>query len=294
MSQVLPYLAFNGNCREAITFYHQCIGGELKMQSVGESPAANQLPPEMSNNIMHAILTHGDFAIMASDQVGEDAPTPGNNITLSLDCTSEEEINLLFNRLAAGGKVSYPLHAEFWGGTFGSLVDRFGINWMFNYEHPDFRVPLGKQEITATHTFDAPRARVYRAYTDPAQIVQWWGPRIYTTTVDIMNVRPGGEWRFVQRDAAGNQHAFRGVYHDVKPNERIVQTFEYENMPGHALMEIITFEDHEGGTRVVDKVIYPSVEERDGMVQTGMEGGEKESVVRLNEMLQKIKQVEKV
>jgi uncharacterized protein YndB with AHSA1/START domain len=112
---------------------------------------------------------------------------------------------------------------------------------------------------------------VFRAYTDPALIPQWWGPKILTTTVDIMNVRPGGEWRCVQRDPAGNQHTFRGVYHEIKSPERIVQTFEYENMPGHALLEIITFEDHDGGTKVTVKSIYPSVEERDGMVQALMQ-----------------------
>jgi len=292
MSQIYPYLTFNGNCRDAMTFYKQCIGGELKMQTVAESPAANHLPPEAGTNIMHATLTHGSFAIMASDHIGADAPKAGDTVTLSLECSSEEEINSLFSKLSAGGKVSWELHTEFWGGMFGSLTDQFGINWMFNYEHPDFRVPMGKQEVSVTRIYAAPRARVYEAYTDPALIPQWWGPKIYTTTVDILNVRPGGEWRFVQRDAAGNQHAFRGVFHDVKPNQRIVQTFEYENMPGHALLEIITFEDHDSGTRVVEKSIYSSVEERDGMVQAGMEAGEKDSASRLTELLQKTAQVE--
>ena len=97
MSQIYPYLAFNGNCREAMSFYQKCIGGELKMQTVAESPNAKQMPPETQKNVMHATLTHGNFAIMASDQVGKDAPTAGNSGTLPLECSSEEEINTLFN-----------------------------------------------------------------------------------------------------------------------------------------------------------------------------------------------------
>ena len=186
--------------------------------------------------------------------------------------------------------MSYPLHTEFWGGMFGSLVDKFGINWMFNYEHPEFRVPMGRQEVIVTHTFKAPRDKVYKAYTDPAQVAQWWGPREYKNKVEIMNVRPGGEWRIVQRDASGHEEAFRGVYHDVKPNERIIRTFEYEPMPGHTILEVVTFEDYDGGTRVTERSIYTDIEDRDGMVQMGMEKGVKESAERFSELMQKTKQ----
>jgi uncharacterized glyoxalase superfamily protein PhnB/uncharacterized protein YndB with AHSA1/START domain len=293
MSQILPYLSFNGNCREAMTFYKDCIGGELKMQSVAESPAAKQMPPEKGRDILHSTLTRGNFVLMASDHMTEGMARPGDTITLSIECDSEEEIQRLFSKLSAGGKVIDPLHTEFWGGTFGGLTDKYGIQWMFNYEHPDFKAPMGRPEVIVTHHFDAPRSKVYKAYTDPVLVAQWWGPKIFTTTVDIMNVRPGGEWRIIHRDAAGNQHAFRGVYHEVRPNERLVKTFEYENMPGHALLEIITFEDHEGGTRVVEKSVFQSVEERDGMVKTGMESGVKDSHDRFAALMQKTKQIEK-
>ena len=293
MSQLLTYLTFNGNCREAMTFYKDIIGGELKMQTVGETQSASQMPAADRNKIIHSTLTHGDFAIMASDHVGPGAQDFGDSVTLSLECTSEEEINRIFNQLADGGKVSFPLHTEFWGGIFGALTDRYGINWMFNYEHPDFHAPIGKQEVIVTHHFDAPRARVYQAYTDPNLVAQWWGPRNLTNSIDIMNTRPGGEWRIVQREPSGTQHAFRGVYHEVKPNERLVKTFEYEGMPGHPVLEVITFEDHEGGTRVIERSIFPSVEDRDGMVGMDMQSGVKDSHERLVELL-KVKQAEKI
>jgi uncharacterized protein YndB with AHSA1/START domain len=84
----------------------------------------------------------------------------------------------------------------------------------------------GKQEVIITRVFDAPREFVFKAYTDRDQIPQWWGPKRFTTTIDKMDVKPGGLWRFVQRDAAGNEYAFHGVYHDVRSPDRIVDTFE--------------------------------------------------------------------
>lgn len=146
----------------------------------------------------------------------------------------------------------------------------------------------GKQEIFLTREFDAPRELVFRAYTDPALIVQWWGPRYLTTTVDKLEARPGGRWRFVQRDPEGNEHGFHGVFHEVIAPERIVQTFEYEGMPGHVLLETATFEDLGGRTRVIGQSVFQSVEARDGMVMSGMEEGTAESNDRLAELLAKM------
>ena len=90
----------------------------------------------------------------------------------------------------------------------------------------------GKQEIIITRLFDAPRELVFKAYTDPNLIPQWWGPKNLTTTVNKMDVREGGVWRFVQRDGEGNEYAFHGVYHAIASPERLVYTFEFEGMPG--------------------------------------------------------------
>jgi PhnB protein len=86
---------------------------------------------------MHAVLTRGEpkeAVLMASDWMGRDGFVQGNSISLSLHCTSEEEIKTLFGGLSADGKVSRPLADQFWGATFGSLVDKFGIAWMLNYD----------------------------------------------------------------------------------------------------------------------------------------------------------------
>jgi uncharacterized protein YndB with AHSA1/START domain len=150
-----------------------------------------------------------------------------------------------------------------------------------------FIVEPGKQEIVITRSFDAPRELVFKAFTDPKLLAQWWGPRTYTTTVDKVEPWPGGLWRFVQRNGGGSEYAFHGVYHEVASPERLVYTFEFEGMPGHVLLETVAFEAQTGGTRVTDRIVYQSVEDRDGMVASGMESGSTESMDRLAELLAK-------
>lgn len=143
----------------------------------------------------------------------------------------------------------------------------------------------GKQEIFMTRVFDAPRELVFKAHTDPNLIPKWWGLRSNTTTVDKMEVRQGGLWRFVQRDADGNEFAFHGVYHAIVSPERLVHTFEFEGIPGHVLLETVTFEEHDGKTKLTDQSVFQSVEDRDGMLHSGMEGGAVETLDRLAELL---------
>ncbi|HLH13393.1 MAG TPA: SRPBCC family protein [Solirubrobacteraceae bacterium] len=142
------------------------------------------------------------------------------------------------------------------------------------------------REILSERIFDAPRERVFAAHTDPALIPQWWGPRRMTTTVLEMDVRAGGTWRFVASDGDGREQVFHGVYREVSPPERIVQTFEWEGMPGHAIVETISFEDLGGErTRLTITSLFHTTDERDGMLAAGMEGGLRESHDRLDELL---------
>ncbi len=126
---------------------------------------------------------------------------------------------------------------------------------------------------------------MFKTYTDPQAIPNWWGPRRLSTTVDHMDVRPGGTWRFVQRDADGNEYAFHGVYHEVVPPERLVATFEFEGMPGHVVLETARLEDLGGRTKLTTTSVFQTVEDRDGMVASGMEEGATESMDRLEELL---------
>jgi uncharacterized protein YndB with AHSA1/START domain len=145
----------------------------------------------------------------------------------------------------------------------------------------------GKQEVTITRVFNAPRDLVFKAYTDPNLLPQWWGPKGVTTIVEKMDVKFGGAWRYIHRAPGEVEYAFRGVYHEVVPSERLVYTFEFEPMPGHVMLETITFEDQDGQTRLTDKSVFQSVEDRDGMIQSGMESGATESMDRLAALVEK-------
>ena len=135
MQLVTPYLHFDGNCREAMTFYKDAIGGDLSIQTVGESPAAQHMPKDVHNQVMHARLGAGNEAfLMASDTMGHMKVNSGNGISLALDCRSDAEIKSRFEKLSAGGKVNQPLAEQFWGATYGQLTDKFGIDWMLNYQ----------------------------------------------------------------------------------------------------------------------------------------------------------------
>ena len=144
------------------------------------------------------------------------------------------------------------------------------------------------REIHIERVFEAPRERVFAIYTDPKLIPEWWGPRGTSAIVDQMDVRPGGSWRFVMRDSDGSETGFRGTYREVDAPERIVQTFEWEGMPGHVSVETATFEDLGDRTRVTTTSIFHTTEERDGMLGSGMEGGLNETYARLDELLERL------
>jgi PhnB protein len=133
MTQINAYVGFNGKCREAMTFYKECLGGELSLQTFGGSPMEAQCPAGMKDQILHSSLTKGQLLLMGSDMVGPDGYIKGNDIALSVNCSSEEEINTFFSKLAEGGKIIDPLKVQFWGAIFGVVKDKFGITWMFNY-----------------------------------------------------------------------------------------------------------------------------------------------------------------
>ncbi len=132
--QVTPYLFFNGNCKEAATFYQQCLGGSLSLTTVGETTVSDQMPSDKKDMIMHSsLLREGVLLFMASDNIMSDTKE-GSQIVLFINCTSESELNDVFSKLSEGGNVSHPVKKEFWGALFGQLTDQFGIAWMLSYD----------------------------------------------------------------------------------------------------------------------------------------------------------------
>ena len=147
----------------------------------------------------------------------------------------------------------------------------------------------GDRQIIQTYVFDAPRELVFKAYTDPQMITEWWGPRNLTTIVEELDLRPGGAWRFIHRDQDGNEYAFRGEFLEIDPPNRLVQTFEWEGMPGHISTDDAVFEDLGGQTRVTSTSTFASQEDRDGMLESGMEDGLMDSLLRLDELFEREK-----
>nr|WP_314464252.1 VOC family protein [uncultured Clostridium sp.] len=133
MSTLVPYLNFEGNCNEAMNFYKECLGGELTIQTVADSPMAGQMPPEMKDFVLHARLEKENIIIMASDAKDKNM-TRGDMISLMVQCDSEEEINSYFSMLSMNGVVNMPLAKQFWGATYGQLTDKYGVLWAFNYD----------------------------------------------------------------------------------------------------------------------------------------------------------------
>ena len=143
--------------------------------------------------------------------------------------------------------------------------------------------------FTMSRVFSAPPERVWQALVDPELIPAWWGPRYLTTRVDKLDLKVGGVWRFVQTDPEGNIHAFNGVYEVIEPPERLAYTFEYEPLAGHISTDTITLEAlPDGKTRFTTRTTFTSLEDLEGMLQSGMESGAVETWDRLEELMVKV------
>ncbi len=150
----------------------------------------------------------------------------------------------------------------------------------------------GAQELFITREFDAPRELVFKAHTDPKLYVQWLGPRGYTMFIEKFEPRNGGSYRFIHKNKEGAEFAFHGVYHEVAAPERIIGTFEFEGLleKGHVEFDTSKFEELPGGrSRLTIHAIYQSVEDRDGMIKSGMERGVTDGFDQLDELLEKLK-----
>jgi len=144
---------------------------------------------------------------------------------------------------------------------------------------------LSDLEIEMTRVFDVPRHRVWDAHSRPDHVRHWWGPRGSTLTTREMDFRAGGKWRFVVGKPGGQEYGFRGEYLDVVAPELIVQTFEFEGMPGSISVDTITFAEHAGRTTLTCISRMDSIQARDAMLKSGMEAGAAETYDRLEELL---------
>lgn len=133
MNPLSPYLFFNGNARQALEFYGACFDGQVQVMTYADAPDAKNCPKGSDPaEVMHGHVQAGQLTLMASDWPGHGAE-PGNDVHLSIQCRTSDEIETLFTRLAEGGTVKQPLMDTFWGARFGMLQDRFGVHWMLNW-----------------------------------------------------------------------------------------------------------------------------------------------------------------
>ncbi len=145
----------------------------------------------------------------------------------------------------------------------------------------------GDREVRIERIFNAPRERVWQAMTDPKLVAQWWG-RGNKLVIEKLELKRGGHWRFVEHSDHG-VHGFEGRFAEVAPPERVVQRFEWDGMPGHTALETMTLEElADGRTRLVTTSLFLTAEDRDGMLQSGMEGGLNQSYEALDRVLAKM------
>jgi PhnB protein len=130
--QLISYLTFGGNCGEAMKFYHKCLGGELKLQTIGKSPLSKKMPAKMKKAILQASLKNKNFFVMGSDLVGDAGLKKGNSVSLMLDVKTEKDMRILFQKLSAGGHVCHPVEKTFFGEFVCDFEDKFGINWIIH------------------------------------------------------------------------------------------------------------------------------------------------------------------
>jgi uncharacterized protein YndB with AHSA1/START domain len=170
---------------------------------------------------------------------------------------------------------------EGWNGSFDKLEECLKRqNERSCLTKLEFIAEPGEQIVLTSAEFESPRKKVFTTFIDPMLVPHWWGPKSLTTTVEKMDVVPGGEWRIIQRDSDGNEFAFHGVYHEVTAPKKITYTFEYEGMPGHVVLETVCFEDKNGKTRLTETAVFETVQDREEMLKAGMESGAIESMER--------------
>lgn len=138
MKKLNPFIRFNeSKCREAMNFYRECLGGELNFMTVKGSPMEKDVSEDKHDLIMHSTLTKDDWMLIGSDMMRDQAVI-GDNVGISFECESEDEIKTVFSKLSKDGEVFMPLEDVFWGALFGLVTDKYGVEWMLNYQ----KVPM--------------------------------------------------------------------------------------------------------------------------------------------------------
>jgi uncharacterized protein YndB with AHSA1/START domain len=213
-----------------------------------------------------------------------------------------DELLVTVDLAEVGGRTRMRL--EHTGMPDDEMATQTRLGWMSSFDKLDMELRkeqafaaegkttftfISDLDILITRVFDAPRELVFASLADPVALPEWWGPGRYTTKVERMDVRPGGTWRFIQKDEEGKEYAFHGEYREVVKPSLIVQTFVWEGMPDKMIVETQRLEALDGKTKISSTEHFQSKEDRDGMWQTGMQEGSSESMDRFAALLRKRK-----
>jgi uncharacterized glyoxalase superfamily protein PhnB/uncharacterized protein YndB with AHSA1/START domain len=224
-TNVQTYLFFDGRCEEALDFYVKAIGAKVEfLMRFKDSPDQSMCAPGADNKILHATFRVGNHAILASD--GRNTGKPKfEGFALSLTVKDEAEANRLFTALEKGGQVEMPLTKTFFSPRFGMVVDRFDVCWMIMVAPPI-------APFTITRTFNASRDRVWKAWTDRAELMQWFGPKGFKMTTANLDLRPGGSFHYCLQGTDGKSMWGKFVYREIAAPGRIVLVNSFSDEKG--------------------------------------------------------------
>lgn len=159
-----------------------------------------------------------------------------------------------------------------------------------NASKTEFIAPPGVAELHIARLFDAPVELVFKTWLDPKLLPEWWGPAYLSTTVERMEPNSGGSYRILQHAPDGKVHGFRGVYHTVEAPHLIISTFEYDGFPHHVSLDTYRFEARGKQTLHTNTSVFQSLADRDGMVASNCEPGVRETMARMEKLLQRLKE----
>ena len=223
---VQPYLLFDGRCEEALDFYGKTLGAKVEMlMHFKDSPDPNMCMPGIDpNKVMHASFRIGSNVLMASD--GRCTGQPNfQGFSLSLTVPDEAEAERLFAAVGQGGQVQMPLAKTFFSPRFGMVADRFGVSWMIYVAPPS-------KPFVISRTFDAPRNKVWKAWTERDRLLQWFGPKGFQMTSAKLDFRPGGTFHYCLRTPDGTEMWGKFIYRVIEAPERIVLVNSFSDEKG--------------------------------------------------------------
>lgn len=230
---IVPYLSFDGRCAEAFAHYAKVLRGDILAMIRGKDmPPAENMPPEFAERVMHARLQVGGRLLMGGDAPIDRASTPqGYCVNLMIDDPVEAE--RVFRELTEGGTIMMPMDETFWARCFGMGTDRFGTPWMVNCEKPMGVPETSGTPFTIARSFDVPRERLWRCFSDAASMKPWWGPKGATIVEARMDFRPGGRFHYGMRMPDGTTTIWgRARYREIVPMERIVYVNAFADAHG--------------------------------------------------------------